>query len=488
MIATIPLICGCVGLAPSPRDMGDLNLPSRYALYSENPDAGDGSRLFPSRRPPGDTQNHGVDARAWWRQFKNDELNALMEKSLGTSFNIREAWARLEKAQALYGKQRSGLFPALEGQGKYSGVDNDNTGGSESFSLGLGASYEVDLWGRVGAQVRSDRLDMDASRADLEAAANTVTASLAEQWIDLIAARKEADLVQRQIEINKSLETLLELRFEKSMSTALDLLQQQIALQQSQGLLPEILARETLLLNSMALLAGLPPGTNMGVEAREFPSMPPLPPRGIPADLLSLRPDVRAAGLRLKSADWEVAAARADRLPALAITAGVSYDGASASTLFDNWIANLAGNLTGPIFNAGKKSAEVDRARAQARERLATYEKVVMTAIREVEENMVNETMQGQTLALLEREIDTSRRLFAEAERHYARGLESYLPVVSALMRTQELEITRVRRRAALLKYRVGLYRSLGGGWTQTLIKEDRPQTMDDQKSKTPQN
>ncbi|MCG8530610.1 MAG: RND transporter, partial [Desulfovibrionales bacterium] len=77
--------------------------------------------------------------------------------------------------------------------------------------------------------------------------------------------------------------------------------------------------------------------------------------------------------------------------------------------------------------------------------------------------------MQGKTLSLLDREIETNRRLFAEAERHYSRGLESYLPVVSALMGTQELEITRVRRRAAYFKYRIGLYRSLGGAWTQDI-------------------
>ena len=451
MLMIVPLVSGCAGFAPAPGDRGDI-FPSRYSLYST-------SREFSGAREEG----------AWWQGFKDPELNDLMARALGKNFNIREAWARWDGARALYQKQRSGFFPSLEGRGKYTGVDNHDTGGNETFSLGLGASYEVDLWGRVAARVRVDQLEMEASRADLEAAANSVTASLAEQWIDLIAVRQEADLVRKQIETNGALEDLLEFRFEKSIASALDLLQQQKALQQSQSRLPEILAREALLLNSMALLMGRPPGTDLGIRARKFPPLPPLPPRGIPADLLALRPDVRAAGLRLKSSDWEVAASRADRLPALSITAGLSYDGPTVSTLFDNWIANLAGNLVGPIFDAGKKSAEVVRKRAQAREELAAYERVVMPAIREVEDNLVGEIMQGKTLSLLDREIETNRRLFAEAERHYSRGLESYLPVVSALMGTQELEITRVRRRAAYFKYRIGLYRSLGGAWTQDI-------------------
>ena len=445
-------LSGCLRFQAEPAAEPAGELPARYSMYS-------------SQAPAGDSTGDPL----WWRRFDAPELNGLVDQALGRGFSVREARARLDQARALYDTRRASLWPSLSGEAGYTVKDNHNTGTSETTSLGLAAAYEVDLWGRIAAGNEAAWLGVEARRADLAAAAVTLAATVAESWVDLIAVRGEIDLVQAQIQTGQALENLIGLRVEKSMSTALDLLQQQKAVQRSQSTLPALKARETLLMQSLALLTGQAPGTPMPLEARAFPALPPLPDQGLPADLLAMRPDVRAAGLRLKAADWEVAASRADRLPALSISAGLSYSGEGLSTLFDNWIANLAGNLTGPIFDAGKKKAQVAQDQAVARERLAAYQRIVLTAIKEVEENLINESMQGDTLDLVDRELKTSRLLLREAERHYTRGLDSYLPVVSALVQTQDLEISRIRGQAALIKYRIGIYRSLGGAWTRDL-------------------
>ncbi|MCG8567132.1 MAG: efflux transporter outer membrane subunit, partial [Desulfobacterales bacterium] len=378
LLLCLPMLAGCMGIHPDPSTDAVPRLPSHYSMYEND--------------------SRGLDdANTWWTSWQSPELDLLMERALGGNFSIQEARARLEQARAQHRSLRSSLFPGVNGEGRYSHTDNHDTGVSKVSSLGLAASYELDLWGRIAARAKGGQLNVEARRADVDAAAVTLTATLAENWVDLIETRLEADVVRKQIKTNQELARLLRLRFEKSQSTALDVLQQEKTVQRTQGQLPGIQARETVLLNSIALLTGMAPGMGMELNARKYPQLPPLPPRGVPADLLSMRPDVRAAGLRLRSEQWEVAASRADRLPALSINAGLSYSGDGVSTLFDNWIANLAANLTGPIFDAGKRRAQLDQARAVARERLAAYERIVITAVKEVEDNLVNEDMQFRT-------------------------------------------------------------------------------------------
>ncbi len=445
---------GCFWVQPDSRPAVVDTLPSHYSMYTES-----------TQSLPGIT--------VWWAAWDSPELNRLMAQGLGDNFSIREARARLDQARALQQSRHADLFPSLKGEAGYSGTEARKSGGSETHSLKLAAAYEVDLWGRIFARRTAGDLGVEAGQADVDAAAVTLAAQLAEYWIDLIAVRMETALIRAQIQTNQKIESLLLLRFEKSISTALDYLQQQKAVQRAQAKLPALEAREILLTHQIALLLGKAPGAAPELTTHVFPRLPPLPPLGIPADLLAMRPDVRAAGLRLRAADWEVAASRADRLPALSISAGYTYQGERLASVFDNWIANLAANLTGPIFDAGKKEAQVEEARARALERLAAYQRTVVTAVKEVEESLVNETMQTETLALLETEIKTGRLLLSEAERHYTRGLDTYLPVVSALVQNQELEVSRVRRQAELIKYRIGLHRRLGGSWPQDLEPRD---------------
>ena len=160
----------------------------------------------------------------------------------------------------------------------------------------------------------------------------------------------------------------------------------------------------------------------MAVSQKTLPELIPLPATGLPADLLAARPDVRAAGLRLKEADWQVSAARADRLPAVTLSAAAEFSSDALNLLFSNWVATLAASLAGPLFDGGYRSAEVDRTRAVAEEYLTAYARTVAEAIREVEDSLVTETRQNEYIALLLRPAqslpnDREGRPFAIHER-----------------------------------------------------------------------
>ena len=138
--------------------------------------------------------------------------------------------------------------------------------------------------------------------------------------------------------------------------------------------------------NSLTALLGRTDFQSLNLSSTNLPTLGPLPAVGIPADVLANRPDVRRAGLRLQAADWSVSAARADRLPAIRLTASADYTNIQSSNLFNDWYANLIGSITGPIFEGGRRKAEVKRTRSVAEERLADYRETVINAMKEVED------------------------------------------------------------------------------------------------------
>ena len=226
------------------------------------------------------------------------------------------------------------------------------------------------------------------------------------------------------------------------MASALDVYQQQQVVDDIKAEIPLVEAQEQLLRHELALLLGKPPKTFLKINRKDLPKPVEIPPAGLPADLLSARPDLRAAGMRLWAADWQVAAARANRLPAISLTAEARYGGRDVDVLFDNWLISLAGNLTAPIFDGDRRAAEVERRIAMADENLAIYRRTVLTAIKEVEDALISELKQREHIKRLEIVTQTARKALREAGIRYRNGLTDYLPVLTQLLTVQRLKET----------------------------------------------
>jgi len=234
--------------------------------------------------------------------------------------------------------------------------------------------------------------------------------------------------------------------------------------------IPMVEAREQLLRHELALLLGKLPQTFLNISREDLPNPIEIPATGLPADLLSARPDLRAAGMRLWAADWQVAAARADRLPAISLTAQASYGEGDMDVLFDNWLLSLTGNLTAPIFDGKRRAAEVDRSLAVVDEKVSAYRRTVLTAIKEVEDALVTESKQREHIKGLEKVTAAARKALKEAGNRYRKGLNDYLPVLTQLLKVQDLERNLIQQQANLLGARISLYRALGGTWTESLL------------------
>jgi multidrug efflux system outer membrane protein len=447
------MITSCAPFKPRERQSPEGELPGSFSLYTAEPEP----------------------EVEWWKEFNDPDLNALITEALSDNLTIKEAWSRLVQARALAVQAGAALYPDLTGAAEayYSRQRSDNgsrkTTSNEDYSLGVVSSYELDLWGRIRAERESALLDVTAAREDINTAAMTLAAEVANRWANIVSQRMQKQLLEQQLKTNSTLLELIELRFRMSMVSALDVYQQKQVIEDIKAEIPLVEAEEQLLMHELALLLGKPPGTSIKISREDLPEPAEIPATGLPADLLSSRPDLRRAGMRLQAADWQVAAARANRLPAISLTAGAQYGQGNIDSLFDTWLLSLAGNLTAPIFDGGRRAAEVDRSQAFADENLSAYRQAVLTAIKEVEDALVSEVKQRQHIKALENVLVTARKALEQAGIRYRNGVTDYLPVLTQLLAVQGLERSLIQQRAILVNARISLYRSLGGTWTESL-------------------
>jgi len=448
-------LAGCQPFKPSPRIHATEVLPTSFS------GSGQGDEYV----------------ERWWETFDSAELNALMDAALADSLTLKETWARLRQAEAVAVQAGAGLFPTLSAEASGSRTRSSTVGPTGSrvtattrrYGLGLAATYEVDLWGRIRSGQQAAELDRLATREALEAAAISLTAEVANRWVRILEQRATRDVLGEQLKTNRTFEELVELRFRKSFVSAVDVYQQRQTVARVEAQLPLVDSREQVLVHELTLLLGRSARADVPLAAGKLPQLAPLPPTGLPSELLARRPDVRAALASLQAADYRVAAARADRLPAIRLTGQAGFDSAELEDLFDNWAATLAAGLVAPILDGGRRTAEVERTLGVVQERLAAYQRTVLTAFKEVEDALVRERQQRKHLTALDRRIDVASNTLREARKRYGQGLSDYLPVLTALGTVQQLELDRLAARRDLVLFRISLYRALGGTWTNEL-------------------
>lgn len=405
----------------------------------------------------------------WWQDFNDPELNALIGTALGKNFSLQAAFNRLQQVKASYGIQRADRFPQVDAKGsadtRRNTVDGKTTT-SDSYLLGLTASYELDLWGRVGALSEAARLQVVASTFDLETAAISLSAEVANSWYSLVEKRARLKIIKRQIVVNTQGKEIIALQFRTGQVAIADLLQQEQLIEASKAEFIKLEEQVQLNIFRLNILLGLPP-THSGAFANTsvLIELPELPHTGIPITFLQNRPDLKAALLRIQAEDQELAAAIAERYPKISISAGIDTTGASTSDLFNDWLSTLATNITAPIFDAGKISSQIDRQEAVLSEQVNNYNTSALTALSEVESALTTEAAQLRYLSQITKQYQLSTSAMEQIKNRYLKGSENYQRVLTALISMQGLEQNSVSARADIITTRIELCRTLATGW-----------------------
>ena len=425
---------------------------------------------IPTYQPQGQFSVPGEEVLPdrWWLTFADPTLDQLIESALRDNLSLQTAWDRLDQARALARRAGAGLWPEVNGEASGSRTrlrTNSQTESRNNFSLGLSASYEVDLWGRINSTQQAAELDAMASAELLQAAALTLTARVASTWFRLIEQRQQILLLQQQLATNLKTLELVTLQFRTGQVSIADLLQQRLVVENRRGELALAKAQEQERLNELAVLLGLPPDRAPQLATASLGSLPPLPATGVQSNLIERRPDVRAAWLEVQAADQRVAAAIADRFPRLSLSGQATTSSEEIEDLFDNWLSSIAANLLAPLVDGGRRRAEVDRTRAAASAALHSYGQTILEALAEVEDALVREQRQVEYLSSLDRQLELAAQATERIRDRYLNGAVDYQRVLASILSEQQLQRTRIAASVALYENRINLCRALAGGW-----------------------
>lgn len=405
----------------------------------------------------------------WWRSFGSAELDALVRQAQAQSLDVAAAVARVQQAGAAARIAGAALLPEVNAS--LNASRQQRLGGNASVAgnvlgAGLNASYEIDFWGRNRADRDSALATLQASAFDRDTLQLSVTAAVATAWLQAVALAERSAIGESNLQSAARLLALVESRVRAGAATPLELAQQRgliaaqrrgvAALRQQQGEARSALA---LLLGQAG---GAPPATTT-LAALQAPSIA----AGLPAELLTRRPDIARAEAQLAAADANLRAARAALLPRLTLTGGIASGGDALRRVFDNPAYSLAAGLAAPIFDAGRLAAGRDFAQARREELLARYRAAIVAAFADAE--VALNAMAGvaaQSAAQAE-ELAQAQRALTLAERRYRAGADSLLTLLDAQRTLYAAQDAAVQLQAQGLQASVALYKALGGGWTR---------------------
>jgi len=418
----------------------------------------------------------------WWLSFDDPDLNETIQRGIFNNFSIRTAWDRLRQAEQTAVMAGADLYPQADYAGRagrqYDRLDGSGTYASR-YNLGIGAAYEIDLWGRVKSLHQAAVLDAEAAYERVDAAAISLSAAIAQTWYRLAESKLQEQLIASQLDANEKMLTIIRLQFRQGQIGAADVFRQEQLVEGTRGQIVTIQNEIVLLQHQLSVLLGRPAGTWWADETMKLAVLPELPEAGVPAQLVRRRPDLILAQKAILAADYRVGAAVAEQYPRFSLTADPQTSAARISDLFDDWFADLSINVLGPLFDAGFRKANVERSRAVLSEAINQYGQDMLIALREVEDALSQEAHQRQYLTSLQRQLRLAQRTYERTRESYLKGQLDYIRVLESLVSMQSLERSELAARRQLIEYRIDLCRSLAGGWS--MERPARAQTADEE-------
>lgn len=442
-----------------------------------------------------DGSRHGaVQAKPWWKNLGDEQLETLINTGLEDSHDIRATRARVEQAQALTRQELARLLPSLSlvasgrvepfegltfqysamGSGSMPGSAAGGASGASndlaySGSGVLSLRVPLDIWGRQWLAYQAADNSSQASEAERQALAASLAAQVALAYYDAVAAGQQLDLLNAQLSANRDLLEVIELRYQGGSGSGLDVLQQRQQVAASEARMPPARTAQRLALQRLAVLIGQTDLRALPRVASKMPKLSDPPTHGLPVDLLDNRPDLRAARMRLKSAQEQASAAYRYHLPALSLSGDVGYQGLkmNETDVQDTWSALVS--LSIPLFSGGGDTAAVNQAAAAERAAAEDMSKAVLQAVADVEGALVHDRESREELLAYERQVTAARAAFDKSKERYTSGVETYVTVLTALNALQQAELAWLQAQLGTLSARIGLYNALGGPWTQQL-------------------
>ena len=483
-------------IAPSPV----LRSPRLVALWVLALLVAGGCCVGPTYRPPAvalseswiDSEHQRLrgspaDAIAWWTSFEDPVLNDLIAEAQQQNLTLRHAGTRILEARAVLGSVRGNLGPqeqAVHGGLAHTHISRNSPGQAiasilqrndfDQWTLGVGAAWELDFWGRYRRAVAAASADVDASIQNREDVAVMLLAETAQTYLQLRTIEYRLELARKNVSIQEETLQITEMRAHAGRGTELDALQAKSNLRETQALVPALEALHRISNNRLCILLGVPPrdlSSRIGHMAR-IPSPPAELAVGVPADLLRRRPDIRRAERELAAQSERIGIAAAEFYPHLSIAGNVGLDALDLSKLYSprSWAAVAGPSFRWNILNYGRIQSGVQLQEARYQSLLLAYKNEVLKADEEAENAIIRYLLTHERVALLQSGVEAARLSVHDALEAYRLGVMDFQRVF--LLETQLVvkQDSLAVAQGELAQNLVGVYKAMGGGWQRDQV------------------
>ena len=412
----------------------------------------------------------------WWKQFGDPLLDRLIAEALAGNKDLRIAAARVEQAAGVLVQTRSPLFPQINyqaGAGRYRFSQESTTatpiGLSNPTDYGTvlaGASWELDLWGRIRRLSEAAQANVFATEAARRGVVMTLVAQVATGYVQLRSLDAQLAIALRTRDVYAASLKLTQDKFEFGQVSQMQVAQVQSQLETAAARIPQIRTQIKLTENALAILLGRNPGPiPRGKAITEL--TPPTVPAGVPSELLERRPDIVQAEQQLIAANAQIGAAKALYFPTISLTGALGTSSTDLGNLFSGptRVWNFVGGVTGPIFQGGAIAGQVASAEAAQRAALANYERAVQNAFADVDQALAARIDVAEQVAAQQRLVKALGD-YSELSRLLFDG--GYAPYSTVLQAEQQLfpeELSLAAARGQALAAVISIYRAMGGGW-----------------------
>lgn len=409
----------------------------------------------------------------WWTVFEDKELSRLQDLAIKNNQDLAIAIANVDEARALARIEGAGLWPefSLNPSAKREHFSKNATSVStgvtqNSFQVPLDLSYEVDFWGRVRKSFAAGIFEAQAEAAAYQTVLLTLTADVARTYFQIGALDSEIDALKGAVELRQRAVDMLNLRFQKGITSELTFYQAQTQLSQAQADLVDANRRRENLINVLASLCGQ---SASGFTLEHAPLRTPVPPIpvGISSEVLKNRPDIIEAERLMAAANERVGIAQASFFPSIVLTGSGGYSSIRSDNLFD-WSSHtwsIGPTVSLPIFNGGRLSAELKAQKAVYEGSLAEYRKRLLVAFSEVENALADIRLRREQSQAQQNLLKASAQAASISTERYKEGLVSFLEVIDAERSRLQAQRDAIQIQSEELIAVTQLIKALGGGW-----------------------
>jgi multidrug efflux system outer membrane protein len=413
----------------------------------------------------------------WWTRFEDPVLDGLIADALANNRNIRIAAANVEQAAAVLTQTRSQMFPQASytgsatrqrasEQGLGTAAQRLVTNPQTTYEVLAGASWEIDLWGRIARQTESARASVFAQEQARRGVILSLVSQVASTYLQLRGLDYELAVAQGALRSYGETLKVFELQHKYGRVARLTVEQARSSYETAAAQIPSIESQVAQTENALSILLGRNPGSIARGKAIDTLGAPPVP-SGLPSDLLERRPDIAQAEQNLVAANARIGAAKAQYFPSISLTGGFGSSSQELGQLFSGpaRVWSFAGQVSGPIFTAGAISGQVEQANAEQEAALLNYELTIQSAFADVDNALIARRKLIEQQAAQERLVKSLQEYERLATLQYKGGYTPYSTVLQAQQALFPQELSLTQTRTAVLNAMVNLYKATGGGW-----------------------